>query len=196
VTPLARTLEALLFLSPEPLSAARLAELAQAGPLEVDAALGELRRRHGPDTGLELADVAGGLALRTRADLAEATDRLIARPPEDRLSPAALETLAVIAYLEPTTRREVSRLRGVAVDHTVTALLERGLITEEGRARGPGGAARYRTTPAFLERFGLRGRHELPPLTRFELSGPEAEALRRRLVEAELMAEAVDGADG
>lgn len=182
MSPLARRLEALLFLSPEPLPRARLAALAEAGEGEVAAALEELAAHHAHG-GIELAEVAGGHALRTRADLAEVCDRLRERPPEDRLSPAALETLAVVAYLEPISRPAIGRLRGVSVDHAVATLVERGLIAEAGRPAG-GGAMRYRTTAAMQERFGLRGPGDLPPLERFELSGPEAERVRRRLAEA------------
>jgi segregation and condensation protein B len=149
----------------------------------VQRALAELGERHGPEGGLEVAEVAGGYALRTRADLAEVCDRLRERPPEDRISPAGLETLAVVAYLEPISRPQISRLRGVAADSTVALLVERGLLEEAGRP-ADGGAMRYRTTRLFQERFDLRGPGDLPPLERFELSGPEADRVRRRLVES------------
>jgi len=182
VNGLARAVEALLFLSPEPLPLDRLADLTGEAPGFVERALGELEERHHAGTGLELAEVAGGWRLRTRADLGEICDRLRARPPEERLSPAALETLAVVAYLEPIGRPEISRLRGVSADATVALLAERGLLEEAGRAEG-GGAMRYRTTRAFQERFGLRGPGDLPPLERFELTGEEAAEIRRRLAE-------------
>jgi segregation and condensation protein B len=183
VTGLARRLEALLFLSPEPLSLVALCDLTEEPPASVERALAELSERHGPEGGLELAEVAGGFALRTRADLAEVCDRLRERPPEDRITPAGLETLAVVAYLDPISRPQISRLRGVAADSTVVSLVERGLLEEAGRP-AEGGAMRYRTTRLFQERFDLRGPGNLPPLERFELSGPEAERVRRQLVEA------------
>lgn len=189
---LARAIEALLFIAPEPLDQPTLVEITDESPAEIGRALDEIRARHGDDTGLELAEVAGGWALRTRADLAPICDRLRARPREDRLSPAALETLAVVAYLEPVTRREIGRLRGVDVDSTVTSLLERGLIEEADKAQ-QAGPMRYQTTTHFLERFGLARRGELPPLERFELTGPEAQAIRARLQQAELIAEAETG---
>ena len=189
---LARAIEALLFIAPEPLDQPTLIEITDESPAEIGRALDEIRERHGEDTGLELAEVAGGWALRTRADLAPICDRLRARPREDRLSPAALETLAVVAYLEPVTRREIGRLRGVDVDSTVTSLLERGLI-EEADTGQPHGPMRYQTTTHFLERFGLARRGELPPLERFELTGPEAQGIRARLQQAELIAEAETG---
>lgn len=180
---LARQVEALLFLSPEPLPVVALCEITEESPGEVQRALAEVADRHGADGGLEVSEIAGGFTLRTRADLAGVCDRLRERPPEDRLSPAAMETLAVVAYLEPVSRPQISRLRGVAVDSTVTSLLERGLIEEAGRP-SEGGAMRYRTTRLFQERFGLRRAGDLPPLDGFELSGPEAERVRERLVSA------------
>jgi segregation and condensation protein B len=180
---LARQVEALLFLSPEPLPVVALCEITEESPGAVQRALAELAGRHGPDAGLEVAEIAGGFTLRTRADLAEVVDRLRERPPDDRVSPAALETLAVVAYLEPVSRPQISRLRGVSVDSTVASLLDRGLLEEAGRP-SDGGAMRYRTTRAFQERFGLRRAGDLPPLERFELSGPEAERVRLQLVQA------------
>ncbi|MFM9019085.1 MAG: SMC-Scp complex subunit ScpB [Actinomycetota bacterium] len=191
MTGLARTIEALLFIAPEPLEMGTIEDITGEPAGEITLALGEIRDRHADDTGLELAEIAGGWALRTRADLAPACDRLRARPREDRLSPAAMETLAVVAYLEPVTRREIGRLRGVDVDSTVSSLLDRGLV-EEVEASGPGPAT-FRTTTLFLERFGLARRGDLPSLERFELTGPEAQALRARLQQAELIAEAETG---
>lgn len=191
MTELARTIEALLFIAPEPLEVTTIEDITGEPASEIAVALGEIRDRHAQDTGLELAEIAGGWALRTRADLAPACDRLRARPREDRLSPAAMETLAVVAYLEPVTRREIGRLRGVDVDSTVSSLLDRGLI-EEVEASGPGPTT-FRTTTLFLERFGLARRGDLPSLERFELTGPEAQALRARLQQAELIAEAETG---
>jgi len=191
MTELARTIEALLFIAPEPLEVATLQDITEESPAMIARALDEIATRHAADTGLELAEVAGGWALRTRADLAPACDRLRARPREDRLSPAALETLAVVAYLEPVTRREVGRLRGVDVDSTVGSLLDRGLIEEAERPQS--GPVTYRTTTLFLERFGLARRGDLPTLERFELTGPEAQALRARLQQADLIAEAETG---
>ena len=192
MTELARTIEALLFIAPEPLEVTTIQDITGEPPSEIARARELIGQRHGDDTGLELAEVAGGWALRTRADLAPICDRLRARPREDRLSPAALETLAVVAYLEPVTRREIGRLRGVDVDSTVTSLLDRGLIEEGDRAQ-PNGPARYQTTTHFLERFGLARRGDLPTLERFELTGPEAQAIRARLQQAELIAEAETG---
>ncbi len=188
---LGRQIEALLFLSPEPLSLRALAEMTDADATEISGALTELDERHSAVSALEVAEIAGGWALRTRADLAGVCDRLRERPPDDRLSPAALETLAVVAYLEPVSRPEISRLRGVQVDGTVSMLVERGFLQEDGRPEG-GGAMRYRTTRTFQERFGLKGSSDLPPIERFELTGPEADALKARLSQAGHMDEDTD----
>lgn len=178
----ARAVEALLFLSPDPLPFTRICELTGAAPGPVQRALAGLRERHGPDTALEVAEVAGGWTMRTRPDLAPVLDALRGRPPEERLSPAALETLAVVAYLEPVTRREITRLRGVNPDSAIASLVDRGLIEDIGpEPGGRGAASRFRTTQEFLRRFGLPGRGSLPPIERFELSGPEAESIRARL---------------
>ena len=183
MTETARKIEALLFLSPEPLPIDILADLTEADRDAAQAAIDELIERHSEAGGLEIAEIAGGFALRTRADLEDVCDRLRQRPPEDRLSPAALETLAVVAYLEPVSRPDIGRLRGVSVDSTVANLVDRGLLEEAGRVASTG-AMRYRTTRVFQERFGLRDAGDLPPLERFELSGPQADELRARLVEA------------
>ena len=178
-----RAVEALLFLSPDPLSAEALADILEVDREDVFSALDGVAARFDETSGLELAQVAGGFALRTRADLEQVCDRLRQRPPEDRLSPAALETLAVVAYLEPVSRPDISRLRGVSVDSTVANLVDRGLLEEAGRDQSAN-AMRYRTTRAFQKRFGLADRRDLPPIERFELSGGQAEDLRRTLIDS------------
>jgi segregation and condensation protein B len=124
-----------------------------------------------------LERVAGGYAFRAARETAEACARLVERPVQRGLSQAALETLAVVAYLGPVSRPEIARIRGVAADSAVAGLVERGLVAEAGRP-GEGGAVRYETTPLFERVFGLADRSELPPLE--ELAG-DAEELRTRL---------------
>ena len=176
---LARTLEALLVVASQPLSVDELTEAAADDAERVEMALGLLGERyHEGRSGIVLEEVAGGWAFRASRDAAEACGRLFERPVERGLSQAALETLAVVAYLGPCSRPEVARWRGVAVDSVVAGLVERGLIAEAGRESGIGGAVRYRTTPLFERVFGLESLAALPRLE--ELGGEDGE-IRSRL---------------
>jgi segregation and condensation protein B len=178
---LARTLEALLVVASQPLTVDELAEAAAEDPERIETALGLLRERYSEGrSGIVLERVSGGYAFRAAREAAEACGRLFERPVERGLSQAALETLAIVAYLGPVSRPEIARIRGVAADSTVASLVERGLIAEAGRESGVGGAVRYRVTPLFERVFGLDGLAELPRLD--ELGG-EAEAIRERLLE-------------
>jgi segregation and condensation protein B len=175
---LARTLEALLVVASQPLSVAELAEATGDDAERVETALGLLSERfHEGRSGIVLEKVAGGWAFRASRDAAEACGRLFERPAERGLSAAALETLAVIAYLGPCSRPEIARLRGVAADSVVAGLVERGLIAEAGRDQSVG-AVRYRVTPLFERVFGLESLSELP---RLDDLGGEAEEIRDRL---------------
>ena len=178
---LARTLEALLVVASQPLTVDELAEAAAEDPERIETALGLLRERYSEGrSGIVLERVSGGYAFRAARDAAEACGRLFERPVERGLSQAALETLAIVAYLGPVSRPEIARIRGVAADSTVASLVERGLIAEAGRESGVGGAVRYRVTPLFERVFGLDSLAELPRLD--ELGG-EAAAIRERLLE-------------
>jgi segregation and condensation protein B len=177
VDSLARTLEALLVVAAQPLSVDELAEASGDETERVETALGLLGERYREGrSGIVLEHVAGGWAFRASRDAAEACSRLFERPVERGLSQAAMETLAVVAYLGPCSRPEIARWRGVAVDSVVAGLVERGLIAEAGRESG--GAVRYRVTPLFERVFGLESVAALPRLE--ELGGDEAE-LRGRL---------------
>jgi segregation and condensation protein B len=177
VDALARTLEALLVVASQPLSVDELAEASGDETERVETALGLLGERYREGrSGIVLEAVAGGYAFRASREAAEACSRLFERPVERGLSQAAMETLAVVAYVGPCSRPEIARWRGVAVDSVVAGLLERGLIAEAGRESG--GAVRYRVTPLFERVFGLESLAALPRLD--ELGGDEAE-LRGRL---------------
>src|SRR4029453_3310237 len=140
---LARTLEALLVVASQPLSLEELAEAAGEDPERIETALGLLAERFAEGrSGIVLEKVARGWAFRASRDAAEVCGRLFERPVERGLSAAALETLAVIAYLGPCSRPEIARLRGVAADSVVAGLVERGLIVEAGREESVG-AVRY-----------------------------------------------------
>ena len=179
---LTRSVEALLFIASEPLSVRELAELADAPPERVERALDALRDRYCEErSGVVLERAAGGFGFRAAADVAEICSRLVDRPPARGLSQAALETLAIIAYLAPVSRPEIARIRGVASDSAVASLVDRGLVEEAGRADGPGQPVTYRTTTIFRRTFGLDDDESLPPLSEFELSEADHQALRARL---------------
>jgi segregation and condensation protein B len=179
VDQLAKTLEALLVIASAPLSAAELAAAADDDPERVETALGLLGERYREGrSGIVLERVAGGYAFRATREAAEACARLVERPVQRALSQAALETLAIVAYLGPVTRPEVARIRGVSSDSAVAGLVERGLVTEAGREdAAAGGAIRYRTTPLFERVFGLESLSELPRLEELE----DEQDLRERL---------------
>lgn len=162
--PLAALLEAVLLVTDEPVPAAALAAVTGAPVDEVDAALDAiatgLSRQY---RGFELRQVAGGWRFYTRADCAPYVERFLLDGQSARLTQAALETLAVIAYRQPVTRSRVSAVRGVNVDGVVRTLQARGLITDAGQDADSAGTL-FRTTPLFLERLGLRSLDELPPL--------------------------------
>ena len=131
---LARTLEALLVVASQPLSVEELAEAAAEEVERVETALGLVSERYREGrSGIVLERVAGGYAFRAAREAAEACGRLFERPVERGLSQAALETLAIVAYLGPVSRPEIARIRGVAADSTVASLVERGLVAEAGR---------------------------------------------------------------
>lgn len=178
---LARTVEALLVIASAPLSVDELAEAVDDDPERVEMALALLRERYSEGrSGIVVEGVAGGFAFRASREAADACARLFERPVERGLSQAALETLAIVAYLGPCTRPDVARIRGVAADSAVASLVERGLISEAGRESVPGGAVRYRTTPLFERVFGLENLAALP---RLDDLGEDAGELRDRLLE-------------
>jgi segregation and condensation protein B len=178
---LARQVEALLFLAPEPVALDELADALQAGEEAVRAALDDLRGML-DGRGVVLREVAGGWALASHPDAEEAARRLLARPRTPALTPAQAETLAIVGYLQPVSRPEVARIRGVASESATAALVERGLIEESGRSQF--GAILYRTTPLFLKLFGLSTLDELPEIEQWDPSPEDETALRERLLRA------------
>jgi segregation and condensation protein B len=176
---MARIIEALLFLSPDPVPVADLAEAAGYSEDEVSEALIELEDRDG---GVQLKHVAGGWTLATDPVAEEAARRLLAKPRTPPLTPAQAETLAIVAYLQPVSRPEITRIRGVAAESACATLLERGLVEESGRSQF--GAVLYRTTPLFLKLFGLSGLDALPEVAAWDPSPDEEAELRERLLKA------------
>jgi len=180
---LARTLEALLFLSSEPLTTAELADAAQAEEGEVVAALAVLAERHSPGrSGIRLRELAGGWTFTSDPGAEEAARRLLSRPRLATLTPAQAETLAIVAYLQPISRPEITRIRGVNADSAAATLLDRGLIEPAGHSQF--GAVLYRTTTDFLKLFGLRTLDELPEIARWDPTPEEQADLRERLLRA------------
>ncbi len=180
---LARTLEALLFLSPQPVATAELGEACDAEPDEVAQALAALSEAYAPGArGLELREVAGGWTLSSAPETEAAARRLLARPRTPPLTPAQAETLAIVAYLQPVSRPEITRIRGVSADSATSTLLERGIVEESGRSRF--GAALYRTTALFLKLFGLTSLQDLPDPSAWDPSPAEEADLRDRLLKA------------
>jgi len=166
VSPLAKLLEAALFAASRPLTLEELSTLEpEVGTTAVAAALDELRTTYASeDHGVELVAIAEGWQFLTRREYAEAVERgQFAQRPR-RLSPAALETLAIIAYRQPVGRVEVDEIRGVDSDAVIDKLLERGLVEVVTRGEGLGRPLLYGTTPQFLEILGLKDLDELPRL--------------------------------
>ena len=162
--PLAKLLEAALFAAPRPIALGALAALEpESSPAAVASALDELREHYDVDGhGVELVEQGGGWQILTRAEYAEAIERAAVAVRPQRLSAAALETLAIIAYRQPIGRAEVEEIRGVAVGGVLKSLHERGLIDIVGRSESIGRPLLYGTTPQFLEQFALRHLEELP----------------------------------
>jgi segregation and condensation protein B len=180
---LVRTVEALLFLAPEPVPTAELAEACAADHDEIEEALAELGETFAPGRrGLELREVAGGWTLSSAPETEAAARRLLAKPRTPPLTPAQAETLAIVAYLQPVSRPEMTRIRGVSADSAAGTLLERGLIEEAGRSQF--GATLYRTTPLFLKLFGLNSLDDLPDPSAWDPSPEEEADLRDRLFKA------------
>ena len=183
LTELARIVEALLFLSPDPVALEDLAEAADCDADELAAALAELDFEYAPGThGLQLKRVAGGIALATDPVAEEAARRLLAKPRTPPLTPAQAETLAIVAYLQPVSRPEITRIRGVSADSASATLLERGFIEEAGRSQF--GAVLYRTTDLFLKLFGLDSLKALPSVAEWDPTPDEEAELRDRLLRA------------
>ena len=178
---LAAQVEALLFLAPEPVTVEELADALQAGEEAVRSALEDLAGAL-DGRGVVLREVAGGWALASHPDAEEAARRLLARPRTSALTAAQAETLAIVGYLQPVSRPEVARIRGVASESATAALVERGLIEESGRSQF--GAVLYRTTPLFLKLFGLRSLDDLPDPAQWDPSPEDESALRDRLLRA------------
>jgi segregation and condensation protein B len=178
-----RTLESLLFLSAHPVSAEALADATGAELHEVVGALEGLREHYEFEgRGFVVRELAGGYTLTSHPDAEPAARRLLAKPRTPPLSAAQAETLAIVAYLQPVSRPEIARIRGVSAESATATLLERGIIEEAGRSQF--GAVLYRTTELFLKLFGLSEIGELPDIAGFDPSPEFEQELRERLLRA------------
>jgi segregation and condensation protein B len=176
-----RNLEALLFLAPEPVTAQVLADAIEVELDEAQEGLERLRAGYEAEgRGVVLRELGGGWGLSSHPETDEAARRLLARPRTPPLTAAQAETLAIVAYLQPVSRPEIARIRGVNAESAAGTLLERGLIEESGRSQF--GAVLYQTTELFMRLFGLRTLDELPDVSAFDPSPELQEELRERLL--------------
>jgi segregation and condensation protein B len=177
-----RALEAVLMVADEPVAPELLAQLLELSAAEVEALCAQMAAIYeAEERGFVLARVAGGYRFQSHPDLAPYVERFVLEGQSARLSAAALETLAIVAYKQPVSRGQVGAIRGVNVDAVMRTLQHRGYIAEVGRDPGPGQAVLYATTPLFLERLGLDSLDELPNLGQFVPSGDVVETLERGL---------------
>ena len=175
-------LEALLFVTSEPVSAVELAKALEVDVFDVENALIELATQLEDDTrGIQLREVAGGWRLYTHPMFHELVEQYVLSWDTRRMSQAALEVLAIIAYGQPITRAQISAVRGVVSDTPLNTLIDRGYVREAGPADTPGYPMRYATTRTFLEKYGLRTPDDLPPLEDFAPDEKTAALIRERL---------------
>lgn len=175
-------IEAMLFVTDEPVNALTLANMLEENVEEIELALEELQRRlDGDSRGIQLREVAGGWRLYTHPAYHELVEKYVLSWDTRRMSNAALEVLAIVAYSQPVTRAQVSAIRGVTSDGALNTLVERGYVRESGVADTPGNPTLYVTTRTFLEKYGLRSPADLPPLEEFAPDEKTAQLIRERL---------------
>jgi len=180
---LERIVEAMLFLSPRPVGVEELARAAEVEEDEIRRALEGLSESLAEGRrGVILREVSGGWALASDPDAEEAARRLLSNPRTPPLSQAQAEVLAIVAYLQPVSRPEIARIRGVSSESAVQNLTERGLIEERGRSRF--GAVLYRTSELFERQFGLRSLKDLPDPSKYDPTPEDEQSLRARLIKA------------
>lgn len=163
-----RALEAIIMVADEPADPALLAQLVELSPPAVEEILARVAEEYEAESrGFRLVKVAGGWRYQSHEDCSPYVERYVLTGQTARLSAAALETLAIVAYKQPISRAQVAAIRGVNVDGVMRTLTQRGYIAESGRDPGPGQATLFSTTPLFLERLGLASIEELPSLGDF-----------------------------
>jgi segregation and condensation protein B len=183
VSDLARTVESLLFLSPDPVTIGDLASATEATEGQVAEAIELLSEDLAEGKrGIVLRVIGGGFALASDPGSEDAARRLLAKPRTPPLTPAQAETLAIVAYLQPVSRPEVARIRGVSSESAVQTLVDRGLIEESGRSQF--GAAIFKTSDLFERLFGIAGLEDLPDPSQFDPTPEDERELRERLLKA------------
>ena len=189
-------LEAMLLVSGDPVSASDLARVLGMTPGEVASALAELAAEYSDaNRGFQLREVAGGWRMFTHPAYHDQVEALVLSWDTRKLSQAALEALAVVAYHQPVTREGVKAVRGVKSDGVISSLVDKGLVREVGRAADKGQAILYGTTQAFLEKFGLRSLRELPDLEQFAPDEESRKFIRERLSGRSIESTLEDAAD-
>jgi segregation and condensation protein B len=175
-----RAIEAVLMVATDPVEPSLFAQLLEMPVTDVEAICADLADSY-EGRGFVLTRVAGGYRFQSHPDMAPYVERFVIDGQAARLSAAALETLAIVAYKQPISRAQVAAIRGVNVDGVMRTLAQRGLVSELGRDPGPGNAALFGTTDLFLERLGLDDLGELPPLGQFVPDADVVEALEQGL---------------
>lgn len=175
-------IEAMLFVTDEPVGVIELADMLEVDPKLVEQALVDLREKlEREHRGIQLREVAGGWRLYTHPAYHDLVEKYVLSWDTRKLSQAAMETLAIVAYLQPCTRAGVASVRGVNSDSSINSLVEKGLIREAGQADAPGNPTLYATTRGFLEKFGLRSVSDLPDLDDFAPDDATRQLIRERL---------------
>jgi segregation and condensation protein B len=183
ITEARRAVEAVVMAAVEPVEPQVLAQLVEIPVSEVEALCAELAEEYErEDRGFTLVRVAGGYRFQTHTDMAPYVERFVLEGQTVRLSPASLETLAIIAYKQPVSRAQLAAIRGVNVESTLATLAQRGYVEEVGHDPGPGQAILYGTTRLFLERLGIDTVSDLPELAEFVPEPSVVEALERGLL--------------
>ncbi len=192
----ARAIEAIVMVSSDPISDQLLAQLLELPTAHVRRLCVELAAAYAEERrGFQLVEVAGGWRFQSHPDLAPYIERYVLEGQTARLSNAALETLAIVAYKQPLSRAQMSAIRGVNVDGVLRTLVHKGYVAEIGRDAGPGQAVLFGTTDLFLERLGLASLSDLPPLGEFVPDARVVEALEQTLLVVDDPALPFDDAD-
>jgi segregation and condensation protein B len=177
-----RAIEAIIMVAVEPVPTTMLAQLLEQPAAVIDSLCGELADAYeAAGHGFQLVKVAGGYRYQSHADLSPYVERFLLDGQRARMSGAALETLAIIAYKQPLSRAQIAAIRGVDPDGVLRTLQARGYIAEIGRDTGPGQAVLFGTTPTFLEKLGLDSLDDLPPIAEFVPDASVVEALEHGL---------------